>query len=99
MLKTLCVPFRSAGNYTGKASETGFLFTFANVTEGNYSILLNSTNDFKKETVSLSGTDATHHVQKLKPSTNYRVDISPSKVVPNVTCGPQLTLKTNDISK
>ena len=100
MLKTLCVPFRSAGNYTGKASETGFLFTFANVTEGNYSIELTkrSTNESNKVTVALSGTNPTHLLQYLKPSTDYTVHISPSKHL-TVTCGRNLELKTNGISK
>ncbi|XP_030227828.1 receptor-type tyrosine-protein phosphatase C-like isoform X2 [Gadus morhua] len=87
-------------NYSGEADKTGFLLTFENVTEGNYSIELTkrSTNESNKVTVALSGTNQTHLLQYLKPSTNYTVHISPSKHL-TVTCGRNLELKTNGINQ
>ncbi|XP_030227775.1 receptor-type tyrosine-protein phosphatase C isoform X3 [Gadus morhua] len=87
-------------NYSGEAYKTGFLLTFENVTEGNYSIELTkrSTNESNKVTVALSGTNQTHLLQYLKPSTNYTVHISPSKHL-TVTCGRNLELKTNGINQ
>ncbi|XP_030227790.1 receptor-type tyrosine-protein phosphatase C isoform X10 [Gadus morhua] len=86
--------------YSGEADKTGFLFTFENVTEGNYSIELTkrSTNESNKVTVALSGTNQTHLLQYLKPSTDYTVHISPSKHL-TVTCGRNLELKTNGINQ
>ena len=100
MLNIIHVSSQSAGNYSGEAYKTGFLLTFENVTEGNYSIELTkrSTNESNKVTVALSGTNQTHLLQYLKPSTNYTVHISPSKHL-TVTCGRNLELKTNGISK
>ena len=100
MLNIIHVSSQSAGNYSGEADKTGFLLTFENVTEGNYSIELTkrSTNESNKVTVALSGTNQTHLLQYLKPSTNYTVHISPSKHL-TVTCGRNLELKTNGISK
>ncbi|CAL8272778.1 unnamed protein product [Arctogadus glacialis] len=89
-------------NYSGEADKTGFLFTFEDVTEGNYSIKLTelSTGVSNKVTneVPLNGTNATHLLQYLKPSTDYRVHISPSNE-PKVTCGGNLELKTNGINQ
>ena len=100
MLNIIYVSSQSAGNYSGKADKTGFLFTFENGTEGNYSIELTerSTGESNKVTVALSGTNPTHLLQYLKPSTDYTVHISPSND-PTVTCVGNLEVKTNDISK
>ncbi|XP_056459517.1 receptor-type tyrosine-protein phosphatase C isoform X6 [Gadus chalcogrammus] len=91
-------------NYSGVADKTGFLFTFENGTEGNYSIELTElitgvSNKVTNEvTVPLNGTNPTHLLQYLKPSTVYTVHISPSKDL-TVTCGRNLELKTNDIDQ
>ena len=100
MLNIIYVSSRSAGNYSGVADKTGFLFTFENGTEGNYSIELTkrSTNESNEVTVALSGTNPTHLLQYLKPSTDYTVHISPSNDT-KATCGENLKLKTNGISK
>ena len=100
MLNIIYVSSQSAGNYCGKADKTGFLLTFENVPEGDYSIELTerSTSVSNKVTVVLNGTNPTHLLQYLKPSTDYTVHISPSNDT-KATCGENLKLKTNGISK
>ena len=104
MLNIIYVSSQSAGNYSGKADKTGFLLTFENGTEGNYSIkltelIIGESNKVTNEvTVALSGTNPTHLLQYLKPSTDYTVHISPSNDT-KATCGENLKLKTNGISK
>ncbi|CAL8393065.1 unnamed protein product [Boreogadus saida] len=87
-------------NYSGEADKTGFLFTFENGTEGDYSIELTelNTRESNEVPVALSGTNTTHREQYLKPSTVYTVHISPSND-PKVTCGGNLELKTNGINR
>jgi hypothetical protein len=100
MLNIIHVSSQSAGNYSGEANKPGFLFTFENDTEGDYSIELTELNTVESNyvTVALIGTNQTHLLQYLKPSTDYTVHISPSKNL-TVTCGRNLELKTNGISK